>query len=86
MHLEFPFNSNNVNAQEGSTELHNLKSGNMYRGLPVLMSRELVGFESSEFEFGVSVSSTILAWASEKSPSDSWINSYVPPANGVTSI
>ena len=68
MHLEFPFNSNNANAQEVSTELHNLKSGNMYRGLPVLISIESVDFGSSESEFGVSISSTILAWASEESP------------------
>ena len=71
MHLEVPFNSNNANAQEASTELHNLKSGNMYRGLPVLMSIKSVDFGSSESEFGASVSSTIFVWASEKSPSGS---------------
>ena len=43
----------------------------MYRGLPVLVSIELVDFGSSESEFGASVSSTTLAWASEKFPSDS---------------
>ena len=58
----------------------------MCRGLPVVMSMELVDFGSSESEFRVSVSSVILAWALEKSPSDSWINSYVPSSNGVTSI
>ena len=58
----------------------------MYRGLPVLMSIESVDFGSSESEFGASVSSTLLACASEKSPSESWISSYVPSANGVISI
>jgi len=86
MHLEFPFNSNNVNAQEGSTELHNLKSGNMYRGLPVLISKESLDFGSSESKFGALVSSTILVWASEKSPSESWMSSYVPSASRVISI
>ena len=72
----FSFNSNNLNAQEDSTELYNLKNnGSMYRGLPVLMSIKSVDFVSSESEFGASVSSTILAWASEKSPSESWISS-----------
>ena len=45
-----------------------------------------VDFDSSESEFGASVSSTILAWASEKSPSGSWVSSYVTSANGVISI
>ena len=58
----------------------------MYRGFPVVVSMELVDSGSSESEFGASVSSTALAWASEISPSGSWINSYVPFANGVTSI
>ena len=87
MHLSFPFNSNNLNAQENNTELHSLKIvGIMYRGLPVVTSIELVDFGSSESEFGVSVSSTTLAWASEISPSGSWISSYVPSTNGVISI
>ena len=47
----------------------------MHRVLPILTSIESVDFGSSESEFGASVSSTILAWALEKSPSDSWINS-----------
>ena len=64
MHLEFSSNSNNLNAQEDKTELYNLKSGNMNRGLPVLMSMKSVDFGSSEFKFGALVSSTILAWAS----------------------
>jgi hypothetical protein len=71
MHLEFSFNSNNLNAQEASTKLHNLNSGIMYRGLPVVTSIESVDFDSSESEFEASVSSTMLAWASEKSPSSS---------------
>ena len=43
----------------------------MYQGLPVLMSIKSVDFGSFESEFGASVSSTIFAWASEKSPSGS---------------
>ena len=86
MHLEFSFNSNNLNAQEGSTKLHNLNSGIMYRGLLVVTSIESVDFDSSESEFEASVSSTTLAWASEKSPSGSWVISYVPSTSGVTSI
>ena len=58
----------------------------MCRGLPVLMSIESVDFGSSETEFGASVSSTILAWASEISPSSSWMSSYVPSASDVVSI
>jgi hypothetical protein len=58
----------------------------MYRGLPVLMSIKSVDFGSFESEFGASVSSTIFAWASEKSPYGSWGSSYVPLANGVISI
>ena len=86
MHLEFSFNSNNLNAQEGSTKLHNLNSGIMYRGLHVVTSIESVDFDSSESEFGASVNSTTLAWASELFPSGSWINSYVPSTSGVISI
>ena len=58
----------------------------MHRGLPVVVSIESVGFGSSESEFGTSVNSIVLAWASEKSPSGSWINSYVPSVSGVTFI
>ena len=58
----------------------------MHRGLPVVVSIESVDFGSSESEFGASVSSTILAWASEKSSSGSWVSSYVLSANGMTSI
>ena len=54
----------------------------MCRGLPVLLSIKSVDFGSSESEFGASISSTILAWASEKFPSGSWMSSYVPSANG----
>ena len=50
------------------------------------MSIKSVDFVSSESEFGASVSSTILAWASKKSPSGSWVSSYVSSANGVISI
>ena len=51
-----------------------------------MVSIEPVGFGSSEFEFGTSVISTVLAWASKKSPSGSWMSSYVPSANDVISI
>ena len=58
----------------------------MHRVFPVLVSIESVDFGSSESEFGTSVNSTILAWASEISPSGSWISSYVPSASEVASI
>ena len=51
-----------------------------------MVSVESVDFGSSELEFGTSVSARTLAWASKISPSGSWINSYVPSANGVISI
>jgi len=60
--------------------------GNMHRGLPSVVSIESVGFGSSESEFGTSVISAVLAWASEKSPSGSWMSSYVASANDVVSI
>ena len=58
----------------------------MHQGLPVSVSIELVGWGSSELEFRASVISTVLTWASEKSPSGSWMSSYVPSANDVVSI
>jgi len=58
----------------------------MHRVLPVLVSIESVDFGSSESKFGTSVSSATLTLASEISPSGSWINLYVPSANGVISI
>ena len=58
----------------------------MHRGLPVLVFIESVDFGSFKSEFGASVSSIVLAWASEESPSGSWISSYVPSANGVISL
>ena len=58
----------------------------MHRGLPSVVSIESVGFGSSESEFGTSVNSTVLAWASEKSPSGSWMSSYVPPTSDIISI
>ena len=59
----------------------------MHRGLPSVVSIELVGFDSSESEFGTSVNSAELTWAlEEKSPSGSWISSCVPSANDVVSI
>ena len=62
-------------------------NGIIHQGLPVVVvSMESVDFGSSESEFRASVSSTILAWASEKSMSGSWINSYVPYTKGVISI
>ena len=58
----------------------------MHRGLPSVTSIELEGFGSSESEFGSSVNSTILARASEISPSGSWMNSYVPSTSDIISI
>ena len=58
----------------------------MHGGLPAVVFIELVGFDSSESEFGTSVNSTILVWASEISSSGSWISSYVPSASEVASI
>ena len=43
-----------------------------------------VGFGSSESKFGASVKLTMLAWASEKTMSGSWMSSYVPSANDVS--
>ena len=51
-----------------------------------MVSIESVDFGSSESEFGASVNSTMLAWASEISSSGSWMSSYVPSANDVVSI
>ena len=59
----------------------------MHRGLPSVVSIELVGFDSSESEFGTSVNSVTLAWTSEKkSPSGSWMSSYVPSTSDIISI
>ena len=58
----------------------------MHGGLPAVVSIESVGFGSSESEFGTSVNSKTLAWASKISPSGSWMSSYVPSASGVASI
>ena len=58
----------------------------MHQGWPISVSIELVGWGSSELEFGALVNSTVLAWASEKSPSGSWMSSYVPSANDVVFI
>ena len=59
MHLRFSSNSNNLNAQ--LNKLHNLKiKGIMHRGLPLVVSIGLVDFNSSELEFGTSVSSAML--------------------------
>ena len=59
----------------------------MLQGLPVEVSVGSVKSGSSEPKFGASVSSTTLAWASEeKSPSGSWVSSYVPSTSGVISI
>ena len=55
-------------------------------GLPLVESIESVDFGSSESEFGASVNSTLLAWASEKFLSGSLMNSYVPSVNEVVSI
>ena len=58
----------------------------MRQGLPSVVSIESVSFGSSESEFETSVNSTMLAWASEKSPSSSLMSSYVPSASDVVSI
>ena len=58
----------------------------MHRGLPLVTSIESVDFDSSESTFGTSVNSAMLACASEKFLSGSWINSYVPSAHDVVSI
>ena len=58
----------------------------MHRDMPSVVSMESVGFGSSESEFGTSVILAVLAWASEKSPSGSWMSSYVPSAKDVVSI
>ena len=58
----------------------------MHRGLPSMVSVELVGFSSSKSEFGTSINSAILVWVSELFPSGSWMSSYVPSANDVVSI
>ena len=84
MHLRFSFNSNNLNAQVN--KLHNLKNRITHRGLPSVVSIESVGFGSSESKFGTLVNSTILAWASEMSPSSSWMSLYAPSASEVVSI
>ena len=86
MHLRFSFNSNNLNAQVNSNELHKLKNRIIHRVLPIVLSIESVDFGSSESEFGTSVNLTTLAWASEISLSGSWMSSYVLSANRVISI
>ena len=58
----------------------------MHRGLPVVVSIGSVNWGSSESGFGASVMLTTLTRASEKSPSGSWMSSYVPSANEVVSI
>ena len=58
----------------------------MHWGLPVAISVGSVKSGSSEPKFGASISSTTLAWASEeRSPSGSWVSSYVPSISGVIS-
>ena len=59
----------------------------MLRSLPIELSVGSVNFGSSESKFGASDSSITLAWASEeKSPSGSWVSSYVLSTSGVISI
>jgi hypothetical protein len=58
----------------------------MHEDLPSVASIKSVGFNSSELEFGTSVSSIILVWASELSPSGFWMSSYVPSASDIGSI
>ena len=58
----------------------------MHRGLPVVVSIKSVDFGSSELEFGASINSTMSVGVLEKSPSVSWMSSYVPLTNDVVSI
>jgi len=58
----------------------------MHWGLPSVESMVSLAFVSSESGFETSVNSTILAWASEISPSGSWISSYVLSSSDVISI
>ena len=58
----------------------------MYQGLPLVTSIESVDFDSSESTFETSVNSTMLVWASEISPSGSWISLYVPSTSDIISI
>ena len=58
----------------------------MHQGLPSVASIKSVGINSSELEFGTSVSSIILVRASELSPSGSWMSSYVPSVRDIVSI
>ena len=58
----------------------------MHRGLSVEVFIKSVDLGSSESKFGASVNSTMLAWASEISPSGSWMSSYVLSTNDVISI
>ena len=59
----------------------------MLRSLPVEVSVGSVKSGSSEPKFEASVSSTMVAWASEeKSHSGSWVSSYVSSTSGVISI
>ena len=58
----------------------------MHRGLPLVTSIESVNLDPSELEFGALVNSVTLVWASEISPSGSWMSSYVSSASDVVSI
>jgi hypothetical protein len=58
----------------------------MHRGLPLVTSIESLDFDSSESTFETSVNSTTLVWASEISPSGSWISSYVPSTSNIIYI
>ena len=58
----------------------------MHQGLPLVTSIESVDFDSSESTFETSVNSTTLVWASEISPSGSWISLYVPSTTNIISI
>jgi len=58
----------------------------MQWGLPLMVFIELVVFDSSELEFGTSINSRMLVWTSEKSPSGSWMSSYVPSTSDMVSM
>ena len=71
----------------------------MHRGLPLVESIELVGFNSSKSEFGTSVNSAMLvglhvvhSWTSGSRsgllylPSSFWMSSYIPSTSDIISI
>ena len=58
----------------------------MHLGLPSMASMGPLAFGSSESGCGTSVNSAMLVWASEISPSASWMSSYVSSTSDIVSI